>query len=1018
MIPVKLIFEGLYSYQSKQEIDFEQLTSAQLFGIFGVTGGGKSSILEAMMFALYGKSERMGKTAKSSYNMMNLKSDKLMVDFTFRVGEQAQDYFRFVVSIDRNKKNFEDVKTAKRATYQQVNQEWQPIEKSAEQIVGLSYDNFRRTIIIPQGQFQEFLQLGGKDRTAMLREIFHLEKYNLAEKSARLETQNNLQVAAKKAQIQQLAEASEGGLANLREELTEKEQQRKERQKQIKELEIAEKLWDERKKSFQEQQQLKQELATLQANQAAMELRESVLKQYKYCVQVFKADLDLRTRLTNEHEELEKRSEQKKALHEKKEQEHQADTKVFVQIEQEYLQRNVWQEKIKELRKILEIREIEQKVQATQQNLAKGETLTAEKKAEVAKLKQAVSELEQQIVDLRKTMPDVKELLEMKEWFQKLQQLTQTQQMEQRWWQEKEAEAKAILQEKGKLLEKMPLLSMEKTLSFAEINTAFETEKEIITLKINQLEHEQQQLLIKKELKNYANQLIDGEPCPLCGAIHHPAILSGESVEFQLKEGKKELTQAKTSLQQLEKTQTQLSALEKQFTSISQQIQAQKSKLQQAEEALATYQTTFVWEENLRINGEQYIDNELNNVKQLETKLANLAENKRQKMKSLEDEEKAAEKFTKRLQELKEEETKWAMRFQAEIKLLINFSYADYQQISKEAIEKEIYGLEQKYSAIEKSYLSQKSLLQKRRDEMSSLLGELTEMEKRMGQILQDVHEVNQQLAEKLKSSRFSSYQEILQILQKKLLVEREENEIEQFKVKLQATQRELEKLNAQLEGLEWNEVEYKQLKNRLLQMRQENEAFIQQIGVLQEQISAMQQNLTSKAIFENELIQLENRANNLAELRKLFRSEGFVNYVSTIFLQNLCKNANERFKKLSKNHLHLEITEDNDFQVRDYLNDGKMRSVKTLSGGQTFQAALSLALALSDSVQKQAQASQNFFFIDEGFGSQDKASLKMIFDTLQSLRQENRIVGIISHVEDLQQEIEVFLSVQNDTEL
>ena len=148
-----------------------------------------------------------------------------------------------------------------------------------------------------------------------------------------------------------------------------------------------------------------------------------------------------------------------------------------------------------------------------------------------------------------------------------------------------------------------------------------------------------------------------------------------------------------------------------------------------------------------------------------------------------------------------------------------------------------------------------------------------------------------------------------------------------------------------------------------------------------------------------------------------MFRSEGFVNYVSTVFLQNLSAAANNRFTKLTQNCLHLEITADNDFQVRDYLHDGQTRSVKTLSGGQTFQAALSLALGLADSVQKQAQAEQNFFFIDEGFGSQDKESLRVIFETLQSLRRENRIVGIISHVEELQQEIETYLKITNDVE-
>jgi exonuclease SbcC len=76
MIPLKLSIEGLYSYREKQEIDFEKLTSAGLFGIFGAVGSGKSSILEAMMIALYGESERLSKRGEN-IGLINLQSQKL-----------------------------------------------------------------------------------------------------------------------------------------------------------------------------------------------------------------------------------------------------------------------------------------------------------------------------------------------------------------------------------------------------------------------------------------------------------------------------------------------------------------------------------------------------------------------------------------------------------------------------------------------------------------------------------------------------------------------------------------------------------------------------------------------------------------------------------------------------------------------------------------------------------------------------------------------------------------------------
>jgi exonuclease SbcC len=152
--------------------------------------------------------------------------------------------------------------------------------------------------------------------------------------------------------------------------------------------------------------------------------------------------------------------------------------------------------------------------------------------------------------------------------------------------------------------------------------------------------------------------------------------------------------------------------------------------------------------------------------------------------------------------------------------------------------------------------------------------------------------------------------------------------------------------------------------------------------------------------------------------LERLFSGKGFVRYVSSIYLRELCNTANKRFRLLTKNSLSLEIDDSNTFWVTDYLNGGKKRLLKTLSGGQTFQASLCLALALAEKVKALNQADQSFFFLDEGFGALDKNSLRVVFETLKALRHENRVVGIISHVEELQQEVGVYAQVELDAEL
>jgi exonuclease SbcC len=182
MIPILLKLKGIYSYQAEQVIDFSKLTANHLFGIFGGVGSGKSTILEAITYALYGNTERLSGNDKRSYNMMNLKSDELTIDFIFSAGRENKQY-RFTVTAKRNKKHFDQVGTYSRNAYVKENDTWLPLDSNkADDILGLSYDNFRRTIIIPQGKFQEFLQLGDTERTKMLQEIFRLDKFDLSDK--------------------------------------------------------------------------------------------------------------------------------------------------------------------------------------------------------------------------------------------------------------------------------------------------------------------------------------------------------------------------------------------------------------------------------------------------------------------------------------------------------------------------------------------------------------------------------------------------------------------------------------------------------------------------------------------------------------------------------------------------------------------------------------------------------------------------------------------------------------------
>ena len=137
--------------------------------------------------------------------------------------------------------------------------------------------------------------------------------------------------------------------------------------------------------------------------------------------------------------------------------------------------------------------------------------------------------------------------------------------------------------------------------------------------------------------------------------------------------------------------------------------------------------------------------------------------------------------------------------------------------------------------------------------------------------------------------------------------------------------------------------------------------------------------------------------------------------YVQMAYFERILRRANLRLMTMSQGQYELKRREDAenkkekaglDLNIIDHYN-GSERSVRTLSGGESFQAALSLALGLSDEIQSGAGGIQiDTMFVDEGFGSLDEAALAQALKALANLADGNRMVGIISHVAELKDSI------------
>lgn len=184
MKPIKLKVKGLNSFIEEQVIDFGKLTSKGLFGIFGPTGSGKSTILDGITLALYGDLSR-----KSS-NYINTNCKTLSVSYEFQISSSTLKKYRVNRDFKRDSKTgapraagvqlLDITKEEPEVLADKVN----AVNKACQEIIGLSLEDFTRTVVLPQGKFSEFLKLEGKQRREMLERLFNLQNYgdNLSSK--------------------------------------------------------------------------------------------------------------------------------------------------------------------------------------------------------------------------------------------------------------------------------------------------------------------------------------------------------------------------------------------------------------------------------------------------------------------------------------------------------------------------------------------------------------------------------------------------------------------------------------------------------------------------------------------------------------------------------------------------------------------------------------------------------------------------------------------------------------------
>ncbi len=1013
MIPKKLTLQGLFSYQEKQVIDFQKLTEAHLFGIFGSVGSGKSSILDAITFALYGETERMNSRDNRNYNMMNLKSDQLLIEFDF-AGKDGTTY-RSMVKGRRNSKKFDDVKTFERAAYKISNGTVAPIEiEELQKVIGLSYENFKRTIIIPQGKFQEFLQLGNKDRTQMMKELFNLEKFELFYKVVALEARNSKQIQMHQGQLMQLGEVKPEQLEAVKLKLKEVLADLEVLKFQLVTKQDAENGFKQLKTLCDKLKEQQDTLELLQKKEPEILNSEEQLKAYESCVANFKNLFERSDETTTGIKQLGVSIDKENLVLKECMIRLEGLETGFVKIQSQYEKRNELQQEALELRKIGKIIELNNENRLIADRVRNGEETCERSEYKIKEFKSQILELTESLTELKSQLPDLNILAKVKDWFT-VNKTYLAANLE--YTREIESTRKEVKQLIDNSLQNIQSLYPEIFGQSAELSELIKlltqkgaAIKEEIAVSDKNIEH----LLIRVKLEDFATNLVEGQPCPLCGSLEHPDILAEGDLKNVLASERALKSKQDFAKESIDKLVITLGKAETQISLKQDAVQKLKLKQIDINEKLVNHKSQFVWPE---FEDEQVVNNAFKAAESIQSSIKLKESVLLKNQTDSEKERTSLENYRKKLDEIREQRT----INQSEIKTLTGqveiVEIEKYLALEVREVNRLSDNLLLQYTELESSYKKTQteiSLLQQKREaSMGKLETNRLTLEREQA-ILEAVTEKINQL---LLDSQYSSVEQVKDVLGLKMNIESERHRIQDFRQKLQLSINQIELLKGEISDRNYVVENHLKLQEELSKLREALEAKNREFGITDGEIRKLQKDLEQQKDIRKNLDQVELRAEDLKTMKKLFTGSGFVNYVSSVHLQNLCLAANERFYKLVRQKMSLELTDDNSFQVRDFMNGGKVRSVKTLSGGQTFQAALSLALALADSIQNFTDSAQNFFFLDEGFGSLDKDSLDIVFDTLKSLRKENRIVGVISHVEEMQQEIDTHLRIVNHEE-
>ena len=1043
MRPVQLELTNFGPYR-KEVINFTQFDHAPLFLIGGDTGAGKSTLFDAMTVALFATTSGDRNVEEMRSTFAGPEDDLTKVTFYFQQGNHLYRIER-VLQQERAKRG--GGTTMQKATaslvivdkiggqeIEKLGDKIKEVSDQIEQILGLNAEQFKQIILLPQNDFSRFLKEDSKTKTQILKKIFgtgifdHFQKSleerfrqsnkDMEKRQAQLDghfasqvwSEEELAVLAQTPASEKLARLEEL-LIQRQENVTKQKIILKDAHEDLAQLQKSLQTAQDMAKIFQEVEQSKERYrleieegaqgqaeakAHLEELQFAQGLQETIssLKQYQKQLVQLEQDLDIAQEVL---------SEKRQAFEDVKAQKEElaVQSKDFLQKEEEL---ETWKEDIIYAQSLAQEQE---KIKRSMTNYKQLEETYQQARKEIEILNKSLSDLEVNRLSLDSLH-----------------------------------EAEKLLQSVGYSVENQLAQDLNEIEDLTEELTKTEKRRQTLSFDIDQAQESLKELEEKLRttlasrrqlmIAQLQAELEEGQPCMVCGALEHPNVGGAQADEVALKnlmdQVEKLQVQKEKQVVTVSNRQATLSEVESKRQDLLDQVTKVKVTLEKHYQELEEQvkgRFEFDFSEHYEADRGQAL---LLKVKKYYQKL----------QKRFDKEEDDCVRYQDEIGKAQEKLTKSAKTYQ-EAKAVLEQSkerLRDLQEAHPELESVEVYQnriahAKQELALYEKQVKENGEVYNQLHADIREIKGQLESITKSKEKLEQDVKWLSAELEQSIKAEGALT-NDLEQVELWLLEVNNQAIPMLQAKLTTYATLK--QELQAQI--CKGQELLQNKEQPDLDSLAQEVQACQENYDKQLAQVSVMKKGLkdatatyqAAKTLQDSNLDAFKVHQ-ELSDLVKVVKGEntaltGRLNlevYVIRQYFQQILDYANANYIGLLTDNRYSFVLSEEGRRARDHFGldinvydqlTGSERSVKSLSGGETFIAALAIALSLSEVVQNTSKGAViEALFIDEGFGSLDKEALTKAIAVLEQIG-ENRMVGVISHVDDMKEGIAQQLAI------